>query len=204
MPYRGFQSKMSRNRLYGFTLAELLIALAILGLIATFSIPKILTTQQNSKYNTIAKEAAATISEAYKLYKKENQAGPNTSADDIAPYMNYVTKGNATGTIDARYGGTNTSCSTSRCLILHNGAALKYSNEIFCGTTNNVLYFYVDPDGKETDGTTNSPGKSVVFFLYYNGRITTYETLEPNSQAGTGCSQNYQPTSDADPPWFSW
>lgn len=47
----------------GFTLAELLIALAILGVIATFTIPKILTTQQNSKYNAMAKEVASSFAE---------------------------------------------------------------------------------------------------------------------------------------------
>lgn len=49
----------------GFTLAELLIALSILGVIATFTIPKVLQSQQNGKYNTMAKEAIATISQAY-------------------------------------------------------------------------------------------------------------------------------------------
>lgn len=34
---------------FGFTLAELLIALGILGVIATFTIPKILSAQQDSK-----------------------------------------------------------------------------------------------------------------------------------------------------------
>lgn len=35
----------------GFTLAELLISLAILGVIATFTIPKILSSQQNGSLN---------------------------------------------------------------------------------------------------------------------------------------------------------
>ncbi len=39
----------------GFTLAELLMALAILGVIATFTIPKILGAQQSSSSNAKAK-----------------------------------------------------------------------------------------------------------------------------------------------------
>lgn len=45
----------------GFTLAELLIALTILGVIATFTIPKILSSQQDGKLKAIAKETAAAM-----------------------------------------------------------------------------------------------------------------------------------------------
>lgn len=48
----------------GFTLAELLISLAILGLIATFTIPKIMSAQQNNEYSAIAQEDIATLSAA--------------------------------------------------------------------------------------------------------------------------------------------
>lgn len=44
-----------------FTLAELLIALAILGVIATFTIPKVLTANQNGTFKAIGKETAAML-----------------------------------------------------------------------------------------------------------------------------------------------
>ena len=47
-----------------FTLSELLIALAILGLIATFTIPKIITNLNNNNRNAIYKETFAALSEA--------------------------------------------------------------------------------------------------------------------------------------------
>ena len=48
----------------GFTLAELLIALGILGVIATFTIPKVLQTNQNAQWQATGKEAIAMISGA--------------------------------------------------------------------------------------------------------------------------------------------
>ena len=48
----------------GFTLSELLIALAILGVLATFVIPKILTGQANSQKFAVLKESISAYSEA--------------------------------------------------------------------------------------------------------------------------------------------
>ena len=47
----------------GFTLAELLIALLILGVIATFTIPKILNNQQSSQKKSVFIESIAMLSE---------------------------------------------------------------------------------------------------------------------------------------------
>jgi prepilin-type N-terminal cleavage/methylation domain-containing protein len=56
---------MRLNRILGFTLAELLIALAILGVISTFTIPKLLTASANQKRNAILKECIGVIQETY-------------------------------------------------------------------------------------------------------------------------------------------
>jgi prepilin-type N-terminal cleavage/methylation domain-containing protein len=50
-----------RNASLGFTLAELLIALGILGVIATFAIPKILVAQQDTKRKAVLKETMAAL-----------------------------------------------------------------------------------------------------------------------------------------------
>lgn len=55
-----------------FTLAELLIALAILGVIATFAIPKILQGQQDAQRKAVFRE---TIASLYSVFVEGLQAG---------------------------------------------------------------------------------------------------------------------------------
>lgn len=187
----------------GFTLAELLIALAILGVIATFTIPKVLSAQQDGQHNAVAKESAAAISGAFQNYIQQNGLSSTMSVAELTPFLNYVAT--HTGDIDRPQGATTLTCNTTyRCIRLHNGSVLQYTPmDNFGGTAStHAIYFYVDPDGQVTDGTTNGPGKSVVFFLYTTGRLTTWGNLLPNT--GNGAGATYNPDATKDPPWFQW
>jgi prepilin-type N-terminal cleavage/methylation domain-containing protein len=178
----------------GFTLAELLIALAILGVIATFTIPKVLNSQQDTKYKAIAKETAATISAAYQAYQQQNTPMASTKIDDFAPYLNYVKLDTSSGMwVDDTPGNSPWPCSNSeRCIKLHNGAILGYNlSETFAGTSaNNFIRLWVDPDGGTNNGNASGAYQAVQFNLYFNGRLSS-RGLDPN-------------TPGSDPPWFSW
>ncbi len=75
----------------GFTLAELLIALAILGLIAIFTIPKLLNAQSNARNRAIFKEDFSAISQASAILMSR---GLNTAGSDdylvFQPLINYT------------------------------------------------------------------------------------------------------------------
>jgi prepilin-type N-terminal cleavage/methylation domain-containing protein len=187
----------------GFTLAELLITLGILGIIATFTIPKILDSSTDTKYNAIAKEAASMITGAYQTYKLNNGANSSMKTTDLTPYMNYIAT-DTTTLIDQENDAANTSIScglaSSHCLKLHNGAFLRIFNNLAFGgsASTNAIYFLLDPNGK-FDG--HPPGRSVMIWLYYDGKLRTYATLEANTMTSTGGPYGPIPT---DPAWLSW
>jgi hypothetical protein len=78
----------------------------------------------------------------------------------------------------------------------------------FNGTTpNHAVWFYIDPDGKYTDGGTSTPENgSVIFWLYANGGLRTWGTaLSPTHYFINGSLvSSYGPTPSYDPTWFSW
>ena len=197
-----------RHSQSAFTLAELLIALAILGVIATFTIPKILDSGSDSKFNAIGKETAAMVSGAYQSYKLNNAASGSTSFQDLTPYMNYV-KVDTTTTIDDTYNGTTQNCfaASRSCILLHNGALLYHRTGVTdqfgdTSSTSSIL-FEIDPDGRVTStGAAGTAGKSVQIAMYFNGRVTTIGNIEPNTYYGGGGAINPLPAND--PPWFNW
>lgn len=170
---------MKRILSKGFTLAELLIALAILGVIATFTIPKVLTSSANSQATAIAKEVAGMISGSYQAYSLETGATTGTTLGLLTPYMNYVRTTNAAG---ASAGTSAFDCSAVSCIVLHSGAVVGFVGTQTFSTTASYLTINVDPDGTST---ANGPGS---FVLYYNGRLSTGANAT-GAAGGTGIAR---------------
>ncbi|HEY9687586.1 MAG TPA: prepilin-type N-terminal cleavage/methylation domain-containing protein [Coleofasciculaceae cyanobacterium] len=187
---------------HGFTLAELLIALMILGEIATFTIPKVLSAQQDQSFRAKAKEAAGMITDAMTVYQRQNGLSSATTVDELTQYMNYVKV--TTTLVDDNPGQVTTDCSAASfgCLLLHNGGVLVYQTTTsFSGTgSTNAIWFDLDPDGKVTGGA-NDAGTAVQFALYYNGRLTSGSNVLANTVSST---YTFGPADEPDPPWFSW
>lgn len=196
---------MHGNHVLGFTLAELLIALAILGIIAAFTIPKILSAQQDQRNIAITKEAVAMVTAAYQKYKLEHGASATTGISDLTPYMNYASFESSTTMDDKQTLGMQTcNGTTTLCLRLHNGALLRYalsSSYYFGGTSSmDATWFDIDPDGNYS-GTTDT-GKAIEFWLYYDGRVSSYGNIFPSTCHKGSCTKN--PIPAYDPPWFNW
>jgi len=160
----------------GFSLAELLIALLILGEISTFTIPKVITAQQNMQKTTNMKDTASMIGAAYEEAQLAGIINSNSRLQNLTPYFNYLSVDTAS-TIDDIVGYGSLSCnSTYPCYRLHNGALLMDRGG-FAGTgTTNSMVIHLDLDGTYS-GSTTGDSKSVMFVLFYNGRITSRAQL---------------------------
>jgi len=191
----------------GFSLVELLITLAIMGILATFTIPPLFqmpASQSSTKYSSIAKDIAFMVLSAFEQYKSANATLSTTvTINNLTPYMNYL-RVDTTSIVDSYNGATTDNCATANftCLKLHNGGMLAYQNlESFSGSnTTNAIYFKVDPDGRQTDNTTNGPGKAMVVFLQYNGTLHSWGTLSATVQSS---ASSYSATPANDPIWFT-
>ncbi len=200
-----------RRALAGFTLAELLICIAILGVIAIFTIPKIMTAQQNAKSNAVTKETVAMVSDAFQKYKMTNNLTLLTTLGALTPYMNYVSA--ETSGVTSFDGNPGSSVSAPcgwpfGCIHLQNGTTFVYPlMNHFCTslTANTAMYFFVDPDGVYSGSGTNAdgPGKSVMFWLYPNGKIRDSANTDPNTE-WSGCGVTVSITVTNTPSWFSW
>ena len=187
----------------GFTLAELLIALVILGVIATFTIPKVLQSQQSSQWNATAKETVSMVSGAFQSYQPSNTVQADTSIVHLTPFMNYVrlsTLGSDGYDYDPGTGGTLT-CSAvpvARCMVLHNGVLMVYDVSAPFGnmSSTSTILFVVDPDGRATNNSD-----SIIFFMTPTGRIINGGVAEDTIYYQGG---QVSGTGILDPSWFSW
>jgi prepilin-type N-terminal cleavage/methylation domain-containing protein len=150
-----FGRRMKKKTPKGFTLAELLIALMILGEIATFTIPKILSAQTNGRKNAIFKETISTLSALNNQGVTQGQVGPNSGSSSITYFssnMNAIKicSSNATtqGCWTAAMGATE---ATEGGMILHNGAYItgfNTSSTVF----DSVVIDWNGPDGANLIG----------------------------------------------------
>ncbi len=188
----------------GFTLAELLIALAILGVIATFTIPKLLNGQQNAKNSALPKEAASSMAAAYQLLSTTKGVSATTRMSDLKPYLNYVSVDTASDMDDVPGSNNTYNCSSVTCLKMHGGGTIWFGGHAFGGT--GPLYanqFFYDPDGIKAGTGADGPSKSILFVIYYSGRMTTYGRVDPGTYLFNTAGP-YNPDSTRDPSWFSF
>lgn len=169
---------MNNRSTSGFTLSELLVSLAVLGLIAAFAIPKVLSAVADSSTKAIGKEAISVISSAYDSLKAENSGfvARSTTIAQLVARMNaerdVLAANYAANGVAAQAGSTN-------ALKLQSGGIIYYNNTdtfVRNGTAEGTMAFRIDPDGEGNFG-------SVSVYLGFDGRLWVADELYA---AGTG------------------
>lgn len=140
----------------GFTLAELLIALAILGVIATFTIPKVLQNQQNSEKAAVFKETIATLNSVFNTGIQRSEVTESNFGTYILDRINAVkicrtnavTEGCWTTGVDPVAGQA-----SQAGAILHNGATLSgFDDNAIGGGYDFIVIDWNGPDGPNVEG----------------------------------------------------
>jgi prepilin-type N-terminal cleavage/methylation domain-containing protein len=176
------------KKLAAFTLAELLIALVILGLVATFTIPKLLTVVGNNQNKAVLKEAYSTLS--HLIATGINNGAIKTTASNDGAYIlnniNYVKRcptnattegcinGLASGIVASGFGNE----SLRPAVVLSNGAVI-YGLDNSSSNWWGMNFIVIDANGTDLPNTL---GQDALFLVAcYKGPPTG------------GCTTGYSP-----------
>jgi len=167
----------SNKHKFAFTLAEVLITLGIIGVVAALTLPTVINKYQKKTAATRAKKAYTEMMQAIKLSEVEN--GPISewsypATNSIANTRNFITTYIEPYFKDLKYcsgGKSNTKCGLvvsayGANYILPNGTGVS-----MLVSTNSDLYVLFDINGPKKP---NLMGTDAFYFITYKGKLMPY------------------------------
>jgi prepilin-type N-terminal cleavage/methylation domain-containing protein len=165
-----------KKRSLGFTLAELLISLAVLGVIATFTLPKILGGTGDKQNIAIAKEDYATV---YGLMQDFTLSGQTDFKTYFFDYINAVKKcpndGIAGGCRTVATTSNSPDASTWPTVLMPNGSTVHI---IMYNSTDFALTIDANGDLSPNTGYSGS-NQAEVFASWYGNNSNTDVDCQP-------------------------
>jgi prepilin-type N-terminal cleavage/methylation domain-containing protein len=160
-----------RNPLVGFTLSELLISVAVIGVIAAFSIPPVVNAIELNKRKALLKETYASLSQIiYQGAQSGEMAQYNSWWSNppilyVASKMNNVAKV-CTGDILAQGCWSHGGNPDKDAMLLNNGVSIYFDEGVSPGGNLTIGGIYIDVNGPNQGPNTwwQSSGNDVIPF----------------------------------------
>jgi prepilin-type N-terminal cleavage/methylation domain-containing protein len=115
------------QRVHAFTLSELLVALAILGVVAIFALPKVLQSQQNSQRVAVFKETIAALATITEEAARTRAMQSESTASFFNSRLNYVKVCTTSPTAEGCWASPPIG-NNPNAYVLHSGAAVSSFN----------------------------------------------------------------------------
>ena len=183
----------------GFTLAEVLITLGIIGVVAAMTIPTLINKYQKHVYYTQFRKAASQLENAIKMFEIDNGCVGNIS--DCLPNYSYLTAGdivkylNITEKITFQSESYNKyeniyddfDCAPPLCAFITNDGMF-FNPWMDSGTGNGGI---VDINGPNKG--PNKYGRDIfVYYMPYAGDIYSHELVWGGNEKKVGDSKDWQ------------
>ena len=187
----------------GFTLAEALIALSLLGVVAALTVPNILYTGNDKKFIAQARKVATTMQDAIDLkYSLYGMPQKSINDDDTKQLLGWLTtdNDNQKSTLKAKYFSYNTVITSDGIIYAEGSTANRATNCfdntscIICAdingtggpTTNYSAKDLPSVLKKISNASNNKNSKDVVCFNIKEGSI---QTVQNANCASEGCKR---------------
>lgn len=196
--------------LNAFTLAEVLITLGIIGIVAAMTIPTLIKNSQNAELKTAWKKAYSDISNATNLLIQDNGGDltgvldySSNTLDQFNKYLKFTKTGNFSTTNEVCWSKNDTSENTwEKCAALPNGTLM-----LFAGYNSSCTgYTTAHPAGVcqiiriDVNGLKgpNKAGKDIFSVWVEKNKVTPYgiqgdhsNVSSCDSTGGLGCAAKY-------------
>ena len=196
---------MFKNKKEGFTLAEVLIALVIIGVVAAITVPTIVANSNEKALKAALKKNHSILEQALRKYYIDN--GINLGADGetsnilyiqnnfFYKYFNVACSGTDCDlknvakeyrTYDGKYKADVRIIDSSFKLILNDGTLLEYSTG---NSRYKTMYLFIDVNGPYKN--PNQIGKDTFLYqiFYENGKVVPGGASESNFPESTLCTK---------------
>lgn len=174
----------TKQKRFAFTLAEVLITLGIIGVVAAMTIPTLITNYKAKRLHSQFLKSYSTVQQAFKMMENDDVSlDPSTYSNNFyETFMNYLS-----GATDCRYksnpqcyhGGKGYTSYDGKASVtswifddgmiaLQDGTLLLFDNGL-----NNTGIIYVSVDLNGYEGKPNRLGYDLFTFQFLNGELKT-------------------------------